>query len=63
MTRKGIKRSEFVLAPGRPFREFILSTDHLRGKQPYRTDYSEFETPTIVRRLAEQARSNRRAKP
>lgn len=37
----------------------ILTTDHLRGKQALRTDYSEFERPTLCRRWAQKARDNR----
>lgn len=38
----------------------ILLEDHLRGKRALRTDYSEFESPTIMRRWVERARSSRR---
>ena len=46
----------------RPARGNILPDDHLRGRQSLRTDYSQFETPTYVRRLVERARENRRGK-
>jgi len=44
-------------------REFILASDRLRGPQPLRTDYSQFETPTYVRRMVERIREKRGQKP
>lgn len=50
-----------TLYPGpKVLRGAILADDHLRGKQPLRTDYSEFESPTIMRRWVEKARASRR---
>ena len=49
------------LYPGpKVVRDAILADDHLRGRQPLRSDYSEFESPTIMRRWVERARANRR---
>jgi len=48
--------------PGKCKRPFILPTDHLRGAQALRTDYSEFETPTFMRRWLQAMRERRAAR-